>query len=198
MYPPDGAQQQEQVNRRKHRSCKADGEKRNRESEIRLSLQHAEHQKFRKLGKQNAESQPQQQAAGTGQDSLPRLYPVDMPLFHAQHIIKAKFPGTAAKKEGMGIKQENHRKYPNHPLAQRNNGGGGFTDGCTAGQTCQNVKGHDRAAAGKQVGQVQLAVFTDAGDGQPQEKAVLHRASPPVAKRVSVSEIFWYSCSSLH
>ena len=67
-------------------------------------------------------------------------------------------------------------------------------DGRKGGRGTQkrdDVAHHDRSGTGQKIGKIQFSVILDSRPRQSAVKTLFHRRSPPVARMVKVSDIFW-------
>ena len=156
-------------------------------------VQQIHQRQFRRLAHGNAKKKAAQQGDERHIEIFPEEHPADVPLVHAQHIVKAEFLVALPDQEGIGIEQKQQGKGTDHDAAQphHNNRPAAAPDGGHPrgiGHCVENVEDHDHDAAGEQIGEIQLLVFPDAVPGQSAIKCS-HACSPPVAKVVSVSEI---------
>ena len=114
-------------------------------------------------------------------------------------MVQAKLLVSPANEEGIGVEKKNDSKNSDHEYTQTQDRFHGsaalhFPEGGGEAEGVDDVVHGYHADAGADVGEIQLAVFPDAGDGQPGIECG-HPSSPPVCSRVRVSEIRWYSCS---
>ena len=118
---------------------------------------------------------PQPQAQGQGQDRGEKGFPEqqvgNVPLFHAQNVVKPQLLFPALDDEAVGVKQKQHRKQGDDKLAQAEHGshGGAPVHGFLVNapdQSADGVKHKDDPRRGEQVGQVDPAVVFQVGKGQ--------------------------------
>ena len=148
---------------------------------VRGRAHHPQQAQLRQLAQQDAQGQAPGQGDAAGEQGLPAEDPGDVPLAHAQDVIQGKLPVPAADQEGMGVKQQQQRKHPQHKAAQIQDHLHGAAAGQRSlrqpGQGHKNVEKRHGAYAGQQVRHIEAAVFPDAVPGQMAVQ--LHARSPP-------------------
>ena len=148
---------------------------------VRLQAHDPHKAQLRQLAQHHAQGQAPQQGQAAGQQRLPAENARNVPLAHAQDVVQSKLPVPAADQKGMGIKQQQQRKHPQHKAAQIQDHLHGAAAGQGSlrqpGQGHKNVEKRHGAYAGQQVRYVEAAVFPDAVPGQMTVQ--LHARSPP-------------------
>ena len=189
-------EKEQQEDAAEHRGGLADAGRGDLQREGDVRVHHVHQPQLGQLGERNAGGKSQGQRDGSHNQRLPEQNAPDVPLAHAEHVVKPEFLFPAADQKGMRVKQEDDREDGDDPRAKIQHG----LDGASAGHTGDGpavlqeeddiIHGH-HADAGEQIGQIQALVFPDAVQRQPWVKSGLHFRSPPVAIRVSASETFW-------
>ena len=173
---------------------------RGRNGDGKLHLYGAVHDIDEQQLKELSECNAQRLAAHDGNERHDDRFPCQnlcqIPLAHAENVVKTKLAVPAADKEGIRVEQEQNGERRHDKAAHAENHGHGVSaregleDG-GGGQRQQNVRHHDHAHAGQQERQIQPFVFRDALPGKARIELVCHACSPPACRTVSASVIFW-------
>ena len=147
------------------------GGKGNHKSDGQFHTQHNPQKPKHGPGKQDAQPNPQGQGQHCYQQGFPEEDVGDVPLFHAQDVVKADLLFPALHDEAVGVKQEQYGKQPDDKHAQSHHGrcGGTTVHGLFVDALAQRGNGvehDDDPQAGKQVGQVDTPVAAQVGAGQ--------------------------------
>lgn len=160
-----------------------------------LPPRHFREEQLRQLGEEKAARQAAQDGDEGGEKGLPGEDAAEIALVHAQDVVEAEFPVAPPGQKGIGVEHKQQGEYGDDDGAQQKDHRHGVAAPHIAhhrgiGQAVQDVEHHHHAPAGQEIGQVQPLVLPHPVQGQAEIKALLHLASPPVARIVRVSEIF--------
>ena len=156
---------------------------------------HVEQEKLRQLGKQQPRREPRDDGEKRREQRLPEQDAADVALVHSEDVVKPEFPVAPPDEKAVGVEQEQQRENRDDDGAehQRRRHGPAAAHGLHqrgASERDEDVEHHHHARARQQIRDVKPFVFPHTVEGEAEIKALLHRASPPVASTVSVSEIF--------
>ena len=187
--------QQKHVDDAEHRRREKHGPGRYRKVEGNIAVHDVHQQQLRQFGNRHARCQADRHRARQHQQRFPEEHPGNITLAHAQHVIQAEFPLPATNQEGIGVQKEDGAENPHNPAAQGKHGLHLFPAPDTRQhggilQIADDVKHHDHARAGEQIGHVQPCVFANTVYRQFCVKAHPHCASPPDCSMVKVAVIF--------
>ena len=117
-------------------------------------------------------------------------------LVHAQDAVKAELLVSAAHEEAVAVKQEQQRERDDDEYAERQRRLCRRTSAHTVQKVARREIEHDvehgrRSGRGEDIRNEQAAVIFHAAPRQSGIETELHFTSPPDARMVSVSEIFW-------
>ena len=104
-------QEDEEIKRKKETDCRNDGERRDIiEPRHRVCLKQPADQQRTELIENHARKKSADNGAKAADEIFKEKHPSDMALFHAQHIINAKFPFALLHQESVDVEHQHRRK----------------------------------------------------------------------------------------
>ena len=148
-------------------------------------------------GGENPGEQPDADGSEGDDERFPKQNKPDVPLAHAEDVVKAELFLPSADQERVGVKQKDDGKQRDDPAAQREHALNGVPahlelQRVADGEEHDDVKHHHHAGAGEDEREKHPFILSDAEGGQLRIKGetCLHWFIPPVSISVRVSEIF--------
>ena len=169
-----------------------DGGQGDMEAYAHIILQDAQEEKMHQLPEDHASQYPQHQADSPYDQRLYGEHPADVSLPHAQDIVDRDLLLPPPDEKAVCVKQEDEGKKGHHRYGEEEDCGHiPVSDAVIPGQSIHHVVHHDREHGRQHEGNIGLPVVLYIGNRQLCVDPAAHLFSPPVARTVSVSEIFW-------
>ena len=169
----------------------------NADAVIDIAAEHIDQSKLRELREDDAERETEHEREHGGNEALPGNDARKIALIHAEDVIESEFPLAAADKERIGIVEKDRGEHKDHKAAEIEDQSGAV--GAARQQRArlrraeerEDIEHHHHAHAGEQIRGKKPLVLAQAVPRETRIESGFHRASPPPASIVSVSEMRW-------